>query len=149
MIKKNEILSLLPYTDPFLFVDEILEVSENNIEGSYHFKSTHSFYKGHFKDYPVTPGVILAECMAQIGVASLGIYLLGSGNELKQIPRIALTSTNVEFLRPVYPDDQVFVKSNKKYFRFNKLKCLVTMEDKDGNMLCKGEIAGMILKPEQ
>ncbi|MDX1428125.1 MAG: hypothetical protein R3206_09910, partial [Salegentibacter mishustinae] len=72
----KNILKKLPYTKPFLFVDELLKVNENSAEGRYTFPVDSFFYKGHFKNNPVTPGVILTECMAQIGVVSLGIFLL-------------------------------------------------------------------------
>lgn len=147
-MKSIEITSKLPYSAPFLFVDEITSVSENTIEGNYLFNKSHDFYRGHFKDNPVTPGVILAECMAQIGVVSLGIYLLSKQTKASGTPRIAMTSSNVEFIKPVYPGEKVFVKSEKKYFRFNKLKCVVIMTDAQNNILCRGEISGMILKAE-
>ncbi|MFV9484594.1 3-hydroxyacyl-ACP dehydratase FabZ family protein [Christiangramia sp. ASW11-125] len=147
-MKSIEITSKLPYSAPFLFVDEITSVSENTIEGNYLFNKSQDFYRGHFKDNPVTPGVILAECMAQIGVVSLGIYLLSKQTEASGTPRIAMTSSNVEFIKPVYPGEKVFVKSEKKYFRFNKLKCVVIMTDTEENIICRGEISGMILKAE-
>ena len=147
-MKSIEITSKLPYSAPFLFVDEITAVSENTIEGNYLFNKSHDFYRGHFKDNPVTPGVILVECMAQIGVVSLGIYLLSKQTEASTTPRIAMTSSNVEFIKPVYPGEKVFVKSEKKYFRFNKLKCMVIMTDAEESIVCRGEISGMILKSD-
>ena len=71
-----EIIKNLPYQKPFLFVDELTEVSENGVTGNYTFKERAFFYEGHFKENPITPGVILTETMAQIGVVCLGIYLL-------------------------------------------------------------------------
>ncbi len=73
-MKSKQILSLLPYQDPFLFVDEVTLISREGVTGKYTFKKTAYFYKGHFKDNPVTPGVILTECMTQIGLVCLGIY---------------------------------------------------------------------------
>ena len=144
MVKNHqEILALLPYTKPFLFVDEIIEIDENGVKGSYTFDKDLDFYKGHFKDFPVTPGVILTETMAQIGLACLGIFLLGS--QVQNLS-IAMTSTNIEFLKPVYPAEKVIVISEKKYFRFNKLKCEVRMENRAGEVVCKGEIAGMLIE---
>ena len=72
----KEIIKLLPYQYPFLFVDELTMISDQSITGHYTFKNNEYFYIGHFKDNPVTPGVILTECMAQIGVVCLGIYLM-------------------------------------------------------------------------
>ncbi len=73
---KQEIIKKLPYQKPFLFVDELTEISENGITGNYTFIENEYFYEGHFKENPITPGVILTETMAQIGVVCLGIYLL-------------------------------------------------------------------------
>ena len=62
-------------TDPKLY-DIIDAVSEERITGHYTFKATSFFYQGHFKGNPITPGVILTECMAQIGLVCLGIFLV-------------------------------------------------------------------------
>jgi 3-hydroxyacyl-[acyl-carrier-protein] dehydratase len=139
----EEILSKLPYSKPFLFVDEIIKITKNGVEGHFTFDRILIFYKGHFKDNPVTPGVILTEVMAQIGVVSLGIYLLN--NTINKPIAIALTSSAIDFLNPVFPNEKVTVNSEKIYFRFNKLKCMVEMKNEKGQVVCKGEIAGMMV----
>lgn len=143
MTKEEIIISKLPYSKPFLFVDELLYVDENRVEGTYIFDKNSDFYKGHFKDNPITPGVILTEVMAQIGVVCLGINLL---NDIfnKNIS-IALTSTEIEFLKPVFPNEKVTVISEKIYFRFSKLKCKVIMKNEKEEVVCSGTIAGMIV----
>lgn len=139
---KAEIISSLPYAKPFLFVDDIIRIDENGVEGSYTFDENLDFYKGHFKNNPVTPGVILTEVMAQIGVVCLGIYLLN--NKFTKNSLISLTSSEIEFLKPVYPNEKVRVVSEKIYFRFGKLKCQVKMINKSGTTVCQGTIAGII-----
>ena len=140
----EEIIDKLPYQHPFLFVDEILSVDENSISGSFTFHAEHDFYQGHFKNNPVTPGVILTETAAQIGVVSLGIYLLSkTENSLDEL-KIALTSSEMDFFIPVYPSEKVIVKSEKEYFRFNKLKCKVQMFNEKNELVCRGKIAGMM-----
>ncbi|MFH6964632.1 3-hydroxyacyl-ACP dehydratase FabZ family protein [Flavobacterium plurextorum] len=141
MILEN-IIAQLPYSKPFLFVDELLQVDENSVIGSYTFKEDLDFYKGHFKDNPVTPGVILTETMAQIGMVCLGIYLLG--NNFNKDSVIAFTSADMQFLKPVYPNEKVTVTSQKTFFRFGKLKCDVVMTNEAGQEVCKGVLAGMI-----
>ncbi len=123
----QEIISKLPYSKPFLFVDELLHI------------------KGHFKDNPITPGVILTEVMAQIGLVCLGIYILN--NTFNKNTAIVLTSTEIDFLKPVFPNEKVTVISEKLYFRFGKLKCKVTMKNEKGETVCSGTIAGIILTP--
>jgi 3-hydroxyacyl-[acyl-carrier-protein] dehydratase len=142
-MKYQDIISKLPYSKPFLFVDEIIDINENGVEGSYTFDENLDFYKGHFKENPVTPGVILTEVMAQIGLVCLGIFLLDETFNNKTA--IALTSTDIEFLKAVYPKEKVTVFSEKVYFRFGKLKCKVKMKNENGDEVCSGTIAGMIV----
>jgi 3-hydroxyacyl-[acyl-carrier-protein] dehydratase len=138
---KAEIITKLPYSKPFLFVDEILAINENGVEGTFTFDSKLDFYKGHFKNNPITPGVILTETMAQIGLVCLGIYL----NKGKEIQNIGFTSSEVEFLKPVYPNEKVTVISEKIYYRFGKLKCKVKMLNEKKEEVCSGTLAGMIV----
>lgn len=139
-----EIISYLPYQAPFLFVDQLHKVTEQGIEGSFTFKKSAYFYRGHFKDNPVTPGVILTETMAQIGVVCLGIYLLRDQVINDGFPKIALTSNAVDFYIPVYPGEKVKVVSELDYFRFSKLKCQVAMYNEEQELVCRGSISGMI-----
>ena len=142
----KEITQLLPYQPPFLFVEELTNISENGAVGFYTFKEDEFFYKGHFKDNPLTPGVILTEVMAQIGVVCLGIYLLKEEISENKKPQIALTSNEVDFFLPVLPNEKVKVISEKIYFRFNKLKCKVQLFNEKEELVCRGTISGM-MKP--
>jgi len=72
MAKKIE--DLVPHRPPFLFIDSV-EVEENIIVASHTFRADDWFFKGHFPGYPVVPGVLLIETMAQAGGA--GVKLLG------------------------------------------------------------------------
>lgn len=139
----SEIIKKLPYSHPFLFVDSLTSVDEEGATGTYLFPEDSFFYNGHFKDHPVTPGVILTECMAQIGVVCLGIFLLKDKKE-NPSPKIALSSTEVDFYLPVFPGERVKVISKKEYFRFSKLKCHVEMYNNDDRLVCRGKIAGMV-----
>lgn len=138
----KNILDQLPYGPHFRFVDELHRVDDDGAVGAFTFSDDLDFFKGHFKEGPVTPGVILTECCAQIGLVCLGLYLLNESNTLSL--KIGLSSTEMEFLLPVFPNEMVVVTSKKIYFRFNKLKCEVRMHNSKGELICKGVIAGMI-----
>ena len=144
-MNQQQIIKNLPYQAPFLFVDELTEISENGISGNYTFKENAFFYEGHFKENPITPGVILTETMAQIGVVCLGIFLLKDKISTTIKPQIALTSNVVDFYLPVLPNEKVTVISEKEYFRFNKLKCRVKMINSKNELVCRGTISGMII----
>jgi len=139
----NQIIHLLPYQKPFLFVDELTTISKDGMIGNYTFKADEYFYKGHFKSNPVTPGVILTECMAQIGLVCLGIYLFKDEISNRTPPQIALTSSQIDFFLTVAPNEKVTVISEIEFYRFNKLKCQVKMLNIKNELVCRGIISGM------
>ncbi|MDM9631690.1 3-hydroxyacyl-ACP dehydratase FabZ family protein [Robiginitalea aurantiaca] len=143
----DHIIAQLPYSSPFLFVDGLTGLTSEYVEGYYQFRPESDFYRGHFKDAPVTPGVILTECCAQIGLVCLGLHLIENHiHAAKGV--IAMTESQMEFLKPVYPGEKVRVRGEKIYFRFNKLKAKVRLYTADGTLACKGQIAGILNSTE-
>lgn len=140
----KEILQRLPYTKPFLFVDSLESIDEMGVVGSYTYSKDLDFYKGHFQGYPVTPGVILTETMAQIGLVCHGIFLSAPKPGDENPIHVMLTSTAIEFLKPVFPGERVTVTSEKTFFRFKKLVCSVEMRNESGEVVCKGTLSGMV-----
>ncbi|MES2374952.1 MAG: 3-hydroxyacyl-ACP dehydratase FabZ family protein [Bacteroidota bacterium] len=144
----NDILKYLPYKSSFLFVDNIVSLDQNGVTGDYTLRSDAFFYEDHFPGNPVTPGVIITEIMAQIGLVVLGIHLMVStaheGTVMDEGSFPLLTSTNVEFFKMVLPEEKVIVTSKKQYFRFGKLKCAVEMHNASGDMVAKGIFSGII-----
>jgi len=138
----EKIVANLPYGDGFKFVDQLLEVDEDHVIGIYRFRESEYFYKHHFKDRPLTPGVILQECMAQIGLVCLGAYLLRESDEK---PRLVFTEAHVVFKGQVLPETTVIVTAKKEYFRFKKLKVAVQMVDENEKKIAEGWVSGMIL----
>lgn len=143
MSEFNYILEHLPYERPFLFVDDLIHISDSEIEGHYTYRADEFFYTGHFKGNPVTPGVILLETMAQIALVSHVIHL--AKNSLNQpVKLMAFTSAQVNFLKPVFPSQKVIVRGKLIYFRMGKIKSEVTLLDATGEIACSGTLSGMI-----
>jgi 3-hydroxyacyl-[acyl-carrier-protein] dehydratase len=150
------ILDRLPYKSSFRFVDEISFLDPGKVIGHYTLRADAFYYTDHFPGNPVTPGAILTEIMAQIGLVVLGIFLVQSdkteadaepATEEAAIPIFPLlTSADVSFLKMVLPGQKVTVISSKVYFRFDKLKCKIVMQDAEGEEIAKGVFAGMIRK---
>jgi 3-hydroxyacyl-[acyl-carrier-protein] dehydratase len=144
------ILERLPYKSSFRFVDAITALNENGVTGNYTLKKDAFFYEDHFPGHPVTPGVIITEIMAQIGLVVLGIFLLNADDKITLNTGENIfplfTSTQVEFNKIVLPGEKVIVVSKKQYFRFNKLKCYIEMMNEQGDLIAKGMFAGIIKK---
>lgn len=99
----KDIKSLLPHREPFLFVDEIISADDNGSVSEHTFTENEFFFKGHFPEYPVVPGVILCETMAQAGGAALSFQ--------KKVPEGSLfffaSMDKVKFRNQVRPGDKV------------------------------------------
>lgn len=96
----EEIKKILPHRDPFLFVDECEVLEDGTIAAKRQFKDTEPFFKGHFPDYPVVPGVILVETMAQAGGVGAKLANPGEGGLF-----FLAAVNNVKFRKQVRPND--------------------------------------------
>jgi 3-hydroxyacyl-[acyl-carrier-protein] dehydratase len=140
----KQVLDLIPQQDPFRFIDEILEVDDDHIVGTYRFRPDADFYRGHFPGNPVTPGVILIEALAQVGIVALGIFLLARESEAEVTKTMTLfTDTNVEFAGIVNPGERVTITAEKVFFRRRKLRSSAEMKLDDGTIVCSGTVSGM------
>ena len=99
----NDIESLLPHRKPFLFVDTIESFDENGCVCTRKFTDEDFFFKGHFPEYPVVPGVILVETMAQAGGAALSYQKTFAEGSLFFLA----TVDKVKFRNQVRPGDTV------------------------------------------
>jgi 3-hydroxyacyl-[acyl-carrier-protein] dehydratase len=99
----HDIKSLLPHREPFLFVDRLETTTDEQIVGYRTFTDGEFFFKGHFPGYPIVPGVILVETMAQCGGA--GVRAMG---KLGDDALFFFASVDkVKFRKPVRPNDTV------------------------------------------
>ncbi len=140
----KQVLDLIPQQDPFRFIDDILELDDDHIVGTYRFCPDSDFYRGHFPGYPVTPGAIMVESLAQVGIVALGIYLLARESEADTAKVTTLfTDLNVEFSGIVNPGDRVTITAEKIFFRRLKLRSKAKMQLDDGTIVCSGIVSGM------
>ena len=145
----NDIIAHLPYKSSFLFVDNISSLDMDGVTGDYTLRRDAFFFEDHFVNNPVTPGVIITEIMAQIGLVVLGIHLIRCEHRNEEIviderSFPLLTATDVSFFKMVFPGEKVIVTSQKQYFRFGKLKCLVEMRNGAAELIAKGIFSGVI-----
>ncbi len=104
----NDIMRLLPHRPPFLLVDRILQITEDQVIGSKNVTMNESFFIGHFPEEPVMPGVLQIEAMAQTG----GILVLSSVPDPENYLTYFMKIDNVKFRHKVVPGDTLFFKLN-------------------------------------
>src|SRR5271165_2721635 len=102
----NEIRRILPHRYPFLLVDRILEMDAESVVGIKNVTVNEPFFAGHFPDYPVMPGVLIVEAMAQ----TAGVQVL-SGIPDRDKKIVFLVSVDAaRFRKPVVPGDQLRIE---------------------------------------
>ena len=120
MMDINEIKKIIPHRYPFLLVDKIIECDmDSRIVGIKNVTANEPFFQGHFPEFPVMPGVLIIEALAQVACI-LGIKILD-----KEGPS-AVFFTGIDkakFRRPVVPGDQLRleltkIKQRGTFFRF-------------------------------
>ena len=114
ILDKEKIKSILPHREPFLFIDEVIEIDgTQKVVAVKYINKNESFFQGHFPDKPVMPGVLIIEAMAQ---ASIILYSLCKPEIAKTHPNYYLGKVKAEFLAPVYPGDRLIIEAEKVKF---------------------------------
>jgi beta-hydroxyacyl-ACP dehydratase FabZ len=102
----NEIRQILPHRYPFLLVDRILELEPERIVGIKNVTVNEPFFNGHFPEFPVMPGVLIVEAMAQ----TAGVLVLKSIPERHSKLVLLVSIDAARFRRPVVPGDQLRIE---------------------------------------
>jgi 3-hydroxyacyl-[acyl-carrier-protein] dehydratase len=102
----QEIRELLPHRYPMLLVDRILDMSETKIVGLKNVSVNEPFFMGHFPDFPVMPGVLIVEAMAQVA----GVLVLRSLPDRHEKLVLLASVEEAKFRKPVVPGDQLKIE---------------------------------------
>src|SRR5581483_6043419 len=102
----QEIRDILPHRYPMLLVDRILELEEERIVGIKNVTVNEPFFDGHFPEFPVMPGVLVVEAMAQVA----GVLVLKSVPDRKNKLVLLASIEEAKFRRPVRPGDQLSIE---------------------------------------
>lgn len=101
MLTRQEIEEIIPHRDPFLLVDEIIELEPTiKAAGLKHVKEDEYYFKGHFPGQPIMPGVLIVEALAQVGAV-----VVLSADRFKGKIALFASADGVKFRKQVVPGD--------------------------------------------
>ena len=139
-LNTEEIKKLIPHRDPFLFVDncEIITPGERGKSEKF-FSANEYFFKGHFPNNPIVPGVIIVEAMAQ----TAGIVVSYKLKEFDDKSVLFMSVNRAKFRKPIFPNEKVlfevnFVNSVRDVYKFEGT-CY-----KEEVKVCEAEFSAMI-----
>ena len=104
LLNKDQIKKIIPYSEPFLWVDEIESIEGNTIVGYKYTFPKDPYFKGHFVDFPIMPGVLIVEGIAQTGSLLLRKKI---GKDHRQKHLLAYQVRSAFFYKPVFPGDKI------------------------------------------
>ena len=139
----KEIQRILPHRYPFLLVDRIIEIDPGKrIVGIKNVSVNEPFFQGHFPGYPVMPGVLIIEAMAQVG----GVLAFKSVEEKMDISGKLVYFAGIDkakFRKPVFPGDQIRFELEVIHVKepYWKLKGLALV---DGKKVCEAELMALV-----
>mgnify|MGYP003345261429 FL=1 len=132
-----QIRELLPHRYPFLLVDKVVEMEEDRVVGIKNVTVNEPFFNGHFPDFPVMPGVLIIEAMAQ----TAGVLVLSYVEDRHNKTILLAGVENARFRKPVRPGDQLRMemKITKRKATLAKMSGVATVDGvpvAEAEMLC-------------
>ncbi len=103
----EEIHRRIPHRPPFLFIDKIIEINEDSAKASLFVKPDFPFFKGHYPENPIMPGVLLCESVFQTGAIFLADYLSNQSLTDENVTPVLSRIRDARFKRMVLPGDDI------------------------------------------
>ena len=142
-LKFDEIKELIPHREPFIYLDRLFNIVKlKKASGLKTFKKNEGFFKGHFPNNPVVPGVILIEMMAQTAAALIA-YSLKKETFDKIVYLMNVESS--KFRNPVFPEMKVQANVKSLRSRGRVWKFYGEMRDEKNNLVCESIWSAMIM----
>jgi 3-hydroxyacyl-[acyl-carrier-protein] dehydratase len=143
------VTDLIPHRPPFLFVDEIVSREPNGLIARRTWRADEDFYRGHYPNAPITPGVLLCECVFQTAACYMALKARDAGGKPGDgVPLIAKIS-DTRFRNPIYPGDAVVIDVREKDALGGFTMMTGTMKKADGTRVMNIDFSVAWKTPEK
>ena len=143
----TEVEKLIPHRPPFLFVDEIVSHEGETLVAKRTWRAGEDFYRGHYPGAPITPGVLLSECVFQTGACLMAKLMAGAAGQGGGVPLLSKVS-DIRFRLPVYPGETVTIEVKRKETVGEFHFLTGVMKNSEGKKIMNVEFAVAWKKPE-
>ncbi|MCX6090939.1 MAG: 3-hydroxyacyl-ACP dehydratase FabZ [Candidatus Atribacteria bacterium] len=139
----RKIQEILPHRFPFLLIDKVLSIEGTTAVGIKNVTINEWFFQGHYPGRPIMPGVLIVECMAQVG-ATMMIHM----EEYRNCVPYFTSLDHVKFRRPVIPGDQMVMEVTllKVRHRIGKMKAVAKVNE---GVVAEGELGFSLVEAKE
>lgn len=151
ILNKQQIKDIIPYQEPFLFVDGVQDLTENTISGFYQTSKDDYYFKGHFVDFKIMPGVLVVEALAQLSTILLRKKV---GENHKDYHFLAYDVRSIQFLNPIFPGDKIDLKAEVLGIypikeSENKIAHIKSQAFVENDLKCEARFSVVIIKKKE
>jgi 3-hydroxyacyl-[acyl-carrier-protein] dehydratase len=135
----DQIKALLPHREPFLFLDAVTRIDGRSLEAYRDIRPDEAYFAGHFPGFPVLPGVLMVEAIAQAGI----LIVLATQERLNNRRTLFAAIESVRFRRPVRPGERLLLTAVIKSGRSGVYKIHGTARVGD-ELACDANVTGAL-----
>lgn len=144
----KNVTDYIPHRPPFLFVDEMVSETADSLVARRKWRADEDFYKGHYPNAPITPGVLLCEAVFQTGALFMARQAEAAGAKPGDgVPLLAKIS-DVRFRNPVFPGDEILIEVKRKEMMGGFTMMTGAIKKSDGTRVLSVEFAVAWKTPE-
>ncbi len=146
MFKREQIREIIPYDEPFLFVDEVERIDGDRISGFYHASKNKPYFKGHFVGFPIMPGVLVIEALAQLSTILLRQKI---GKNHKEYHLLAYNTESAQFYKPIFPGDRIKLQAEITEIKNKRISRVKAQASVNEELKCKALFSVAIVRKDE
>lgn len=146
MLSREKIKEIIPYDEPFLFVDKVERIEDNRISGLHQTSREDEYFKGHFVSFPIMPGVLIVEALAQLSTILLRQKI---GVNHRRYHLLAYDVKSAQFYKPIFPGDKIALHAEIAKMHENRIALVQAEAFVNKELKCKTVFSVAIIRKDK